>query len=505
MVLIQSLVLSFHHVMTFFRFLLLLLLSALSLSTVSAQHFMTVHRVDTMLQLLDTVAQRKMPRTRLSAAPVFARSTQEPKRDKKFARAASEWFLAQAFPASFNRFITDDPYSYISFRNFIDHQRISAWDWDDNEFATNQIDHPYHGQLYFNAFRSNGYNFYQSSLATVAGSYIWETGGETQHPSINDLVNTSFGGIVLGEMTHRLARNILGRASRNPRTKVSNEIGAFFVNPVNGLNRLLDGKWGKVDAYNAADSSSVWAEVNIGVRRFDAREGDILEKGTNGSYGRLRLWYSNGPENIKRPFDQFYVNLEIGKGDSTFINAVNVHALLYGNKFFSTKKSEHYGVLSANYDFYNNDAFFYGAQSLNYNWNSEFRDKQSNRLNMSLGVGALILAAVPDPYLLYGASRNYNYGSGASYRYRGELSVLRRLLITGDYNGAVFYTISGNDSYYILHTATLEASLRIVGSFSFNLSTGYFSLQGHFKDDQYPDFDREFPFGRVSLGYNVRF
>ncbi|WP_437921697.1 DUF3943 domain-containing protein [Sphingobacterium sp. LRF_L2] len=429
----------------------------------------------------------------------------EPKRDKKFFRASSEWFLTQAFPALFNRFITEDPYSYISFKNFIDHQRISAWDWDDNQFTTNQIDHPYHGQLYFNAFRSNGYNFYESSIATFAGSYIWETAGETQHPSINDLVNTTFGGIVLGEMTHRLSRHILGKAARNRTTLVSNEIGAFFVNPVNGLNRLIDGKWGKADSYNAADSSSVWAEVNLGVRRFDAQEGGLLEKGKNGSYGRLRLWYSNGVDNIKRPFDQFYVNLEVGRGDSSFINAVNVHALLYGNKFFERGKGIHHGVLSANYDFYNNDAFFYGAQSLNYSWNSTFNYKKTNRLVMSLGIGAVLLAAVPDPYLLYGASRNYNYGSGASYRYRGELSLLNRLLITGDYNGGIFFTISGNESYYILHAASLEASLRVIKNFSLNFSSGYFSLEGHFEDEQYPDFNRKFPFGRFSLGYNVRF
>src|SRR5690606_11285823 len=155
----------------------------------------------------------------------------------------------------------------------------------------------------------------------------------------------------------------------------------------------------------------------IGVRRFDAREGDILEKGKNGSYGRLRLWYSNGPENIKRPLDQFYVNLEFGKGDSTFINAVNVHALLYGNKLFKTKRGEHYGILSANYEFYNSDALFYGAQNLMYNWNSECRYKKHIRLNMSVGVGAVLRAGVPDRYLPYGASRNYNYGSGAGYRY----------------------------------------------------------------------------------------
>lgn len=473
---------------------------------VDAQHFGTLHEVDTTIMLLDTSRQARWGKQlQKEGFSPFIRTTKEPKREKNFWRAGTEWFLAQAFPATFNRFITKDPYSYISFKNFIDHQRLSAWDWDDNQFTTNHLDHPYHGQLYFNAFRSNGYNFYQSSLATFVGSYIWETGGETQAPSINDLVNTTYGGIILGEMTHRIARHILGRGSRDRRLTRSNEIGAFFVNPVNGINRLLDGKWAKIDAYNGVDSSTVWAEVNMGIRRFDAKEGDLLKKGKNGSYGRLRLWYSNGAENIKRPFDQFYVNLEFGKGDSTFINAVNVHALLYGNKFFKTKRGEHYGVLSANYDFYNNDAFFYGAQSLNYNWNSEFRYKKRNRLNMSLGLGAILLAAVPDPYLLYGASRNYNYGSGAGYRYHGELSVLNRLLITGDYNGGVFFTISGNDSYYILHAGTLEASLRIIKNFSLNMSSGYFALEGHFDDEKYPDFNRKFPTGRVSIGYNVRF
>ncbi len=428
-----------------------------------------------------------------------------PVREKKFWRAGTEWFLAQAFPASFNRFITKDPYSYISFQNFLDHQRLSAWDWDDNQFTTNQIDHPFHGQIYFNAFRSNGYNFYQSSLATVAGSYIWETAGETQHPSINDLVNTTFGGILLGEMMHRVSRNILAR-SRHGHNRIGNEIVATLVNPVSGLNRWLDGKWGKkVDDYFVVDSSIISAEVDAGIRRFDAKDGDFLNKGKNAFYGRLRFKYSNGDHNYKRPFDQFSVNLELGNGDSSFINAVNVHALLYGAKFFKSQRGNHYGTLNAHYDFYNNDAFFYGAQSLNYNWLSEFRYKKGNRLNLSVGAGAVVLAAVPDPYLLYGASRNYNYGPGASYRFKGELMLLNTFLLSADYNGGVFFTISGTDSYYVLHGLNVEGSLRLYKRWSINLSSGYFNLQGHFRDQQYPDFNREYPYGKLSIGYNIFF
>lgn len=427
-----------------------------------------------------------------------------PLREKKFWRAGAEWFAAQAIPASFNRFVTKDPYSYISFRNFINHQRLSAWDWDDNQFTTNQIDHPYHGQLYFNAFRSNGYNLWQSSIATLAGSYIWETAGETQHPSINDFVNTAFGGVILGEMTHRVSRNIIARTQRHPHKKVQNEIAAFIINPVNGLNRWFDGKLGKVDDYYSVDSSIINAEVEFGIRRFDTQEGDILEKGKNSIYGRLRFSYANGMHNYKRPFDQFSANIEMGQGDSTFINAVNVHALMYGNRIMNKENADIYGLLTAHYDFYNNDAFFYGAQSMNYNLNTEMRYR-ANRLRVGLGLGAVVLAAVPDPYLLYGDSRNYNYGSGASYRFTGNISTSNRLMVAVEYNGGYFHTISGNKSHYFLHAVTTDAKLRLFKKWSAVISTGYFALEGIFADPELQDFHREFPVGRIGVAYNIDF
>lgn len=424
-------------------------------------------------------------------------------REKNLTRAGSEWFLTQALPATFNRFITKDPYSYISFKNFINHQRISAWDWDDNQFTTNHIDHPFHGQLYFNSFRSNGYNLWQSSIATVLGSYIWETGGETQAPSINDFVNTTFGGILMGEMMHRLSRNIIGRG-RNGHNKKGNETTAFFINPVNGLNRWLDGKSGSVDEYYRQDSSIITASIDIGARRFDTQFDDLLDKGKTSSFVKLKLHYSNGEHNYKRPFDQFNVNFEMGKGDSSLINAVNVHAMVYGTEFFSTKRGEYYGLLTAHYDFYNNDAFFYGAQSLNYNLMGEYHYRNSS-LKTNIAGGAVILAAVPDPYLLYGDSRNYNYGSGLSYRFNGILNLRKRLLFSADYNGGFFRTISGNDSYYLLNALNLDMSFRFYRNFALTANTGYFSLHGHFKDPELPDFNREFPFARLSLGYSLFF
>src|SRR5690606_5072375 len=131
--------------------------------------------------------------------------------------------------------------------------------------------------------------------------------------------------------------------------------------------------------------------------------------------------------------------------------------------------------------------------------------KEQNRLRLNGGLGAVVLAAVPDPYLFYGDSSNYNYGSGMFYRFQCELSLLNRLMVTTDYNGGYFHTISGNDSHYVLHALAVEGSLRVFKRFSINLASGYFALRGEFDDEQYEDFQREFPFGRLSLGYNIRF
>ena len=85
-----------------------------------------------------------------------------------------------------------------------------GWVWDLDDFLVNQVGHPYQGNNYFNAGRSNGLSFYESAAVTAFGSGTWEYFGETNKPSLNDFINTTLGGIALGEMFHRagwLVRN----------------------------------------------------------------------------------------------------------------------------------------------------------------------------------------------------------------------------------------------------------------------------------------------------------
>ena len=80
-----------------------------------------------------------------------------------------------------------------------------GWVWDLDDFTVNQFGHPYQGNNYFNAGRANGLSFYESAAMTAFGSGTWEYFGETNHASLNDFINTTLGGIALGEMFHRAA------------------------------------------------------------------------------------------------------------------------------------------------------------------------------------------------------------------------------------------------------------------------------------------------------------
>ena len=99
---------------------------------------------------------------------------------------------------SFNRFVMKEDFAYIN-RHTIRENFRRGFVWDNDNLDTNMFFHPYHGNLYFNAARSNGYGFWQSGLLALGGSGLWELFMENEYPSANDIVATPIGGMALGE------------------------------------------------------------------------------------------------------------------------------------------------------------------------------------------------------------------------------------------------------------------------------------------------------------------
>jgi hypothetical protein len=276
-----------------------------------------------------------------------------PKAQKRFGRASGELMLGEVIPWLVDDYISLQPWAKISLKSMGENLKPSSWSWDYDQFQTNQIGHPFHGSIFFNAFRSNGYSFWQSAPASFAGSYLWETFGETQAPSINDLINTGFGGVMLGEVTHRMARKLINNRSRGFKRQAS-EVFALLINPSNGLTRLFDGKWGNpISDPPMIDSTKMEAELDLGLRKFNVNNKDVFRDGHFGPYERFRLSYGSPHENMKEPFSNISITIEAGQDDSSKLNVVEVYGSLTGWKIYS-QNNTHLVVLSANYNYINN-------------------------------------------------------------------------------------------------------------------------------------------------------
>lgn len=425
-----------------------------------------------------------------------------PPRPTHFGRAAAELGLVEIIPWSFDKFLKKADYANISFKSVGHNLKPTSWTWDDDNFQTNQFGHPFHGSQFYNSFRSNGYTFWQSVPATLVGSYIWESTAENQPPAINDFINTSFGGIVLGEMTYRLANKIVNNNSTGIKRQASEVLG-FIINPTNGLNRIFDGKWGRVARNSKRDSSDITAEFDVGLRSFVSDNSNLIRNGNFGWYGHIKLLYGTPYKDYETPFSNIAINVEFGKDDSSKVNIVSVYGSLVGWEIKSTEKQQHLAVLSANYDFIHNQAFFYGGQSVKINLLSEYDITKTTKINTSFGAGPILLAAIPDPYLYLPHGRNYDYGPGFALNGGGQLTIADRLFYGINYRGGWIVTINGHPSHYFLHTLSSELSIKLIKGLLLSAESGYFNLHGSYQ--KYPDVGKNYPYIRLSTRYIVNF
>jgi hypothetical protein len=415
-------------------------------------------------------------------------------------RPVGEILLVQAIPFTFNNFSTQPNISKISWHTIGENLNFKHWEFDDDKFLTNQFAHPYHGNLYFNAFRSNGYSFWQSVPATIAGSLVWEVAGEINHASYNDMVNTSLGGIALGEMTYRLAGLIINR-KKTGGGRIRQELLATLVDPINGFNRLMDKQWKVQSAIDPEDSLVADLTIDAGLRMVNKSAGQLFRNSRAEFFGSLKLRYGNPFQDYKLPFDNFYVLLELGNADSAKLNALWVQGSLWGKIVGGGDKSLKILRLTMNYDFYKNSAFEYGGQSLLLTWMANFRPGRHWVINTELGGGAVLLGASLDKHRVYKEARNYTYGSGMAIYTTASVIYRERLSYQINFRSTWTGTISGSSSSKALHLASAELKYKFFKNFTLSGSWGNYQLVGF-----YPGFettDDTFPFLRFAAGYKV--
>jgi hypothetical protein len=234
------------------------------------------------------------------------------------------------------------------------------WVYDSDPFSTNQFMHPYQGGLYHGFARSAGLDFWPSLGFTAAGSLLWELGGETGPPSINDQITTGFGGSFLGEPLFRMASLLLESGDGGP--GFWREVGAAAVSPATGFNRYAYGKrfHGVFRSYNPAVytrvqlgvnlNATVNSNVNVNPKTGESPIPQSYQKGeaiadfilTYGLPGKPGYSYT-------RPFD--YFQFQGTAASSNVLENIISRGLLYGTDYSSGDNHRGLWGIFGSYDY----------------------------------------------------------------------------------------------------------------------------------------------------------
>jgi hypothetical protein len=167
-----------------------------------------------------------------------------PEYKKNYSKTALEVTGVNVFVWAYARYIYKKSWAYISFKSMLDNIKFGlAWDFD--PFQVNQLIHPYHGGLHYSIAKSNGFNFFESTLWAFLGSamaeFLLETRGiHNNPPSRNDLMMNTLGGITLGEVLFRTADLVIDESSGGLE-RAFRETLAFLINPTFGF-RMFTGE-----------------------------------------------------------------------------------------------------------------------------------------------------------------------------------------------------------------------------------------------------------------------
>ena len=322
---------------------------------------------------------------------------------------------------AFSRYVRKQDYAYISL-NTIKENFKHGFVWDNDNLSTNMFFHPYHGNLYFNAARSNGYNYWQSGLFALGGSAMWELFMENEYPSTNDIIATPIGGMALGEAFYRTSDLILDDRAIG-RGRVGREIAAFIVSPMRGLTRIISG-----DAWKHRSTSGrqfgipdVSVVISVGTRALEFKD-ELLDRGV-GIASEIDMEYGDRfNTEQEKPYDFFSMGVGLNLQKSQpILGQVNLVGRLL-NRGLVEKPDRVLNLgLYQHFDFYDSDVISDVSPVVPYKiaipasvgGGLQFQRQHMGNWDFSAslyGDGILMGAVLSDHYRL--ADRNYNIASG---------------------------------------------------------------------------------------------
>jgi hypothetical protein len=387
---------------------------------------------------------------------------------------------------AFNNYISGEPFAKISF-NSVKHNLDTCFVWDNDVFVVNQFGHPYHGGIYFNAARSSGYNFWESVPFSFGGSMMWELFMETDPPQINDLINTTLGGVMVGEMLYRVSSLVLDE-SKTGTSRFFNEIFGFALSPMRGLNRLFSGDMWRHTPKNVHDVFPVSSRLNIGYSNITQAAKVEFKK----HHLLMEYIFTYGKQfetDTYKPFDFFRVKFGFDTRKTDLPSSwASGYGLLYGKNLSPNNKNRFILGFFHDYDFFYNEIYRMGVQSIGVGLMYFVPENKKFTFNFTFHSNLVALSALNSIYR-EGENRDYDF-------LYGNKTMLDAMIGYGpvnlevDYRIYILKTIDGWPGHHTLGMLNPKLLVNIYGGVGLGLEFIMYHRFGKF--DSRPEYTREY-------------
>lgn len=395
----------------------------------------------------------------------------------------------------YDRHFTDPEREYRTNGHTIwNHLTDSKWVVDNDQFSVNQFLHPYGGTVYFGLARSAGLNFWESSLATGIGSFIWEVSGEITNPSINDQVTTTFGGIFLGEPLFRMA-NLVLESDDEGQPGFWRELAAGIISPPTAFNRLVFGN--RFDAIYPSHKPATFLRLQVGGTLTSSRHNVSSDVKTHGAIGDFSFIYGLPGKpgySYARPFD--YFDFHVTAVTANAVESLNTTGLLIGRTYASGDSTRGVWGLYGSYDYISPQVFRVSttALSLGTTWQTWLSQEVAIQGTALGGAGYGAAGSIKRT-----GDRDYHYGATPQALLTVRLILGDRAMI--DFTGREYYVsnVLSTESHGKENIIRRDASftLRLIGRHGIALRY----VASH-RNASYPDVEyRDQTVGTVSLMY----
>ena len=365
---------------------------------------------------------------------VFTDSTMALPEPKRYWQAAAEATGINVGVQLFDRYALNSDFAQTTLnslkRNFTD-----GMVWDNDFFITNLFAHPYHGNLYFNAARSNGLSFWESAPYALGGSAMWEFLGETEPPAINDIIATTCGGIAIGEMTHRLSRTVLDDRDRGG-SRFLREAAATIINPIQGLHRIFSGDAWRVrsDHYRYHDFSKIPVDMSFSVGWRYLADNGALFRGIHAPYVNITLMYGTPVDGERHttPYDFFDLEMNAAfGGGQPFVNTLNIVGRLWSTPILDKKDMAGEFGIYQHFNYYDAKPIEDGSELTPYRISEAAgfgpgfilslpQTGAMTKLEQRIFMSGILLGGTKSDYFNV-IERDYNMGSGFSVKSKTQI------------------------------------------------------------------------------------